>query len=128
MLLEAVKTLDHFPSIAECEQLAKEQGFHAVNGWKYFEESGCRTCGGPGWHWVLRLDRGVAVLACDDCRAGKNQQRAPKPAITHTMKQCPQMIWLCPGSVNPNAALRAWENSWALDEGRELPHPGRNSQ
>lgn len=98
MLMDrAVETLDHFPSIVQCEEIAKDLGFKHASGWKYFEVDDCLVCGGAGWHWVKRPDDGEGVVACDDCRAGKNMQQAPKGTISWTMKQSPGAIYTKPG-------------------------------
>jgi hypothetical protein len=93
----AQETLDHFPSIAQLEQLAKEKGFLQTSGWKYFTVPDCMACGGVGWHYVFRMDKQEAVVACDDCGAGRNHQKGPKGTITFTMKQIPGCQYSRPG-------------------------------
>ncbi len=73
----------------------------ARGSWKFIQ-SDCSTCGGCGWHWIRRADGGVAVCACDSCEAGRNQQRAPKPTITITLKQIRNATYLCAGTANPD--------------------------
>jgi len=109
ILRRAVETMEHFPSIAQMETLAQELGFSAETSWKYFEEESCFNCGGRGWHYVLRSDGGMGVVACDDCRAGKNLQRSPKGNIKHTLAQTPNCTFLCKGNENPNRALKLLE-------------------
>jgi hypothetical protein len=86
MLERAVTTLEHFPSIAQLENIAVELGISSRTGWKYLEVADCLCCGGPGWHYVKTPKGSEAVVACDDCRAGKNLQQAPQGAIKHTLK------------------------------------------
>lgn len=72
-------------------RIARELNYSTNSGssWKHFEVSDCLRCGGGGWHYVHRPQGGEAVVACDDCRAGKNLQVAPKGIISWTIAMCP---------------------------------------
>jgi len=111
ILRRAVETIEHFPSIAQMETLAAELGFSAKSNWNYFDQPNCFNCGGGGWHYVWRKNGGSGVVACDDCRAGKNLQNAPKGIIKHTMKQVDGCIFLCRGNENVNRAIKAFETT-----------------
>lgn len=93
----ATQTLDHFPSISQIEEIAKELDIKHIAKWRYKAVSDCLTCGGPGWHWVTRIDGVECPVACDDCEAGKNMQMGPKGTITWTQKQCPHCSYSRPG-------------------------------
>ena len=91
MILEAIATRSQGrpPLRDDFRTIASEIGINAAlrSSWQYFEVSDCLTCGGVGWYYIKRADGGSGIVACDDCRAGKNMQIAPKPHINFTIKK-----------------------------------------
>jgi hypothetical protein len=103
ILNHAVENLDAFPSIAQLSEISGKVA-HKRQNWKYFTVEDCMRCGGVGYHWVTQQHPGelkkTGIVACDDCRAGKNMQIAPKPHIIHTMRQCSNVEYLGPGNMD----------------------------
>lgn len=69
------------------KEIGKRLQITSTSNWKYFEVDDCLACGGVGWHYAVRPHGGEGIVACDDCRAGKNMQIAPRPHVSHTLKQ-----------------------------------------
>ncbi len=78
------------------KEIGKRLQVKSAPSWKYFEVDDCMTCGGVGWHYACRPDGAEGIVACDDCRAGKNMQIAPRPHIAHTLKQT-EAVYSRPG-------------------------------
>lgn len=122
----AIDTMDHFPSIAELAGISEKLGLAHSHRWKYFEVDDCFTCGGTGWHFAFRKDGPECIVACDDCRAGKNMQAAPKPHINIAMKNILGATYSRPGRESSGHPLhpelkrrfRNWEGlNIAINEG-----------
>lgn len=103
MLHRAVETLDHFPSIAQLEEIAREMNMANETRWhhKTGSEDSCRLCHGCGWVYAWQeSQRCEVVVACDDCPAGKNLQIAPDPYVS--IKLQPGLVYLKPGIYRPS--------------------------
>jgi hypothetical protein len=96
----------------EIRQIAINLGMkQGASTWHYFEIDDCLTCGGCGYYFIAGPGCREAPVACDDCRAGKNLQIAPKGVIRS--KVVPQgWAYLRPGKairhleLNPRLVAR----------------------